>query len=128
MAKATSALRWTTEIAAGEFGIDRKTLIKRIRTVGIEPGKDHKFSTKQICAAVYGDIDGERLSKTRAERELLEMELAKERKEVIPRGRLFGFLENIFIGVKMKIIGSGLSQIEQDQILNDLVGLRDAEL
>jgi phage terminase Nu1 subunit (DNA packaging protein) len=73
------------------------------------------------------DFAFERLGKTKAERELLELELAKERRQLIPRERCFMFIENIFVAVKMKITGSGLSDIEKDQILNDLVGLRSAD-
>jgi phage terminase Nu1 subunit (DNA packaging protein) len=73
------------------------------------------------------DFAFERLGKTKAERELLELELAKERRQLIPRERCFMFIENIFVAVKMKIAGSGLSDIEKDQILNDLVGLRSAD-
>ena len=74
------------------------------------------------------DFAAEKLGKTKAERELLEMELAKERKEVIPRDRVFRFLENVFIAVKMKIMGAGLSDLEKERILNELVALRDADL
>ncbi len=74
------------------------------------------------------DFASEKLGKTRAERELLELELAKERKEVIPRESVFRFLENTFVAVKMKITGSHLSDIEKERILNDLVGLREADL
>lgn len=70
----------------------------------------------------------ERLGKTRAERELLEMELAKERKEVITRGRVFQFLENVVVAVREKILGSSMSDLEKERVLNDLVSLRDADL
>ncbi len=73
------------------------------------------------------DFAAEKLGKTRAERELLEMELAKERKQLIPRERILAFIENVFVAVKMKITGSSLSDIEKERILNDLVGLREAD-
>ena len=74
------------------------------------------------------DLAMERLGKTRAERELLEMELAKERKEVITRGRVFQFLENVVVAVREKILGSSMSDLEKERVLNDLVSLRDADL
>ena len=128
MPATTRAIRLNLEQAAGEFGLDRKTLRKRIRQAGIEPGQDGKFSIRQMCEVVFGDLTTERLRKTRAERELLEIELAKTRNEVIHRERLFEFLQNIFIAVKSKITSSHLSEAEQNAILNDLVSLKDADL
>lgn len=48
-------LRWTTEHAATEFGLDRRTLAKRLRALSIEPGRDRKYGTLDICKAVFGD-------------------------------------------------------------------------
>jgi hypothetical protein len=64
----------------------------------------------------------------RTEGDLLEIELVKARREVIPRERVYQLLENVFVGIKMKILGSSLSDIEQERILNDLVSLKDADL
>jgi len=120
--------RWTIEAAAGDFGIDRKTLKNRIRELGLGPGTDNKFSTQDICKAVFGDYSGERLRKLKAERELLEIELGKQRRELIPVDEVYKLLENIFLAIRSKIIGSHLSQSEQDAILLDLHGLKDADL
>jgi hypothetical protein len=89
-----------------------------------------RFLRDRVTSPDQSDSDfaHEKLGKTKAERELLEMELAKERKEVIPRDRVFSFLENVFVAVKMKITGSSMSEIEKDRVLNDLVSLRDADL
>lgn len=74
------------------------------------------------------DFSKERLGKTKAERELLEMELAKERKQVIAADRVFSFMENVFVAVKMQIMSLPLSDVEKERILNNLVSLRDADL
>ena len=128
MAGRQKPYRWSVNTAAAEFGVDRRWLTKRLRQDSIEPGEDGKFSTQQVASTIYGGIGAEKLGKTRAERELLEIELAKEREELIHRDRLFRFLENVFIAVKMKILGSGLSDIEKERVLNNLVSLRDADL
>lgn len=59
------------------------TLAKRLKTAGIEPGEDGKFSTKQICAAVFGDMDGEKLRETRHRANLLEIDEQERRKELV---------------------------------------------
>jgi hypothetical protein len=55
MPRTLEPLRWTIERAAMEFGLDRKTLSKRIVASSITPGDDGHFSTSEICAAVYSD-------------------------------------------------------------------------
>ena len=124
----TRAIRLNVTQAAGEFGVDTRTLRKRIRQAGVEPGMDGKYSIKQICAAVFGDLAGQRTREVKAKADLLEIELAKERQQVITAPRVYVFLENIFVAVRSKIVGSHLSETEQNQILNDLVSLKDADL
>jgi hypothetical protein len=106
----------------------RDTLTKYLRREGIHPGPDGKFSTQEIVKGVYGDLRSEQVRETRARADRLELELARERKQVIPAPRVLSFLENVFVAVKMKILGSSLSELEQEKILNDLVSLKDADL
>jgi hypothetical protein len=65
MPKKIETIRWTVERASSEFQIDRKTLSKRIRAGDIYPRDDGKFSTEQICAAVFGDYRREQLRELR---------------------------------------------------------------
>ncbi len=76
-------IRWTIEEAATEFNINPRTLSKRCKVGSIEAGKDRKFSTAQICAAVFGDIEGERLRLTRAQADEKELSNAETRKELV---------------------------------------------
>ncbi len=83
MARNRKALRWTMAEASSEFDIHRDTLAKRIKTAGIEPGKDQRWSTVQICSAVFGDIDSEKLRETRHKANLLELEEKEKRRQVV---------------------------------------------
>src|SRR5215469_7384821 len=105
--------RWTIEAAAGDFLIDSRTLRNRIRSLGLEPGKDNKFSTQDICKSVFGDYNGERLRKLRTEAALLEIELGVQEGRLIPSDRVYRVLEDVFVSVKMKILGSSMSEVEQ---------------
>jgi hypothetical protein len=72
-------VRWTVEHAATEFGLDRRTLAKRIREKSIEEGGDGKFSTHAICEAVFGadpriDKDREQAKNFRLKNEELQRE------------------------------------------------------
>lgn len=113
-------VRWTLHQACSEFDIHSSTLAKRIKTTGIEPGEDGKFSTKQICAAVFGDLDGEKLGKIKAERELLEITLAKERRILIVAADALRAWEGVMVSARQIIKGSSLSEIEKTETLKNL--------
>ena len=83
MSRQRKALRWTMSEAASEFDLHAATLAKRIKTAGIEPSKDGKWSTVQICAAVFGDMDSEKLRETRHKANLLEIEEKEKRRMVV---------------------------------------------
>lgn len=73
-------VRWTVEHAATEFGLDRRTLAKRIRTAGIPAWGDGKFSTQDILRALYGDDPGKEKDREQAEHfRLKNQELRHER-------------------------------------------------
>tara|TARA_R110000868_G_C10862841_1_gene761634 strand:+ start:1065 stop:1508 length:444 start_codon:yes stop_codon:yes gene_type:complete len=82
--KKEKAIRWSKWRAAQEFGIDQKTLTGRLTRYGIEEGDDKCFSTKQICDAIYGDIDGEKLRLTKEQADEKALSNAERRRELIP--------------------------------------------
>ena len=125
MAGKQKPIRWTVEKASMEFGVHRRTITQRIREAGIEAGEDGKYSTRDIADTIYGSLGAERLGKTRAERELLEIELGKERRDLIPSRRVYSLLEDVFVSVKMKILGSSMSEVEQDKLLVELSRLKN---
>src|SRR6185369_3485780 len=77
------SIRWTLELAASEFPINRTTLGKRLKQANIKPDKDQRFSTKSICDAVFGNLAGERLRLVREQADRVALENAKERRELI---------------------------------------------
>ena len=86
-------IRWSKWRAASEFGIDQKTLTGRINRYGIEPGRDKCFSTKQICSAIYGDIDGERLRLTKEQADEKALSNAEKRRDLIPAAEFISVAE-----------------------------------
>lgn len=82
--KKAIGIKWNVESAAAEFDINPRTLSKRLKTSGIEPGEDGKFSTKQICAAVFGDMDGAKLREQMAKASMAERADKREAQELVP--------------------------------------------
>lgn len=97
------ALRWTLDNAGSEFGCDSKTLASRMKRAGISPGKDGKFSTREIAAAVFGDIESEKFRETRHRANLLELEEQEKRRESIPTGQVVEAWSAIVIAIKQAI-------------------------
>jgi transposase-like protein len=78
------AVRWSIHAASQEFDIHRETLGKRLLAQSIVAGDDGNFSTADICKAIYGDLEGEKLLKTREERIKIERENATQAKLLVP--------------------------------------------
>lgn len=86
--KKYTAARWNIEKASAEFDINPRTLSARLRQYSIEPGKDGKFSTKQICSARFGDIDNEKLRLTKEQADEKEMSNALQRGELVVKAEV----------------------------------------
>lgn len=67
-------LRWTLEVACAEFDINTRTLSSRLKQEGIDPDKAGHWTTKQIVRAIYNDLEAERIRKTRAEADQVQMQ------------------------------------------------------
>jgi phage terminase Nu1 subunit (DNA packaging protein) len=113
MPKTIATLRWTIERAASEFQVDRKTITKRIRGGDILAGPDGKFSTEQICAAVFGDYRREQLRELREKADKLTLENEVTRKERIPIEDCSDIYQKVFQFV------AGTLKANRDKVLTE---------
>jgi hypothetical protein len=120
MSKRIATIRWTVEKAASEFQIDRKTLSKRIRGGDIRPGTDGKFSTEQICSAVFGDYRREQLREMRGRADKLEIETQTMRRERIPLEIVKQVDDECFQAIAGIIKASGLPIAAVNEIFDQL--------
>ena len=119
-----SAIRWSIEQGSLEYAIDQKTLAGRLRKNGEIPGDDKKYSTAQICGAVFGDLEAEKTRLTRSQADMAEVELAEKRGEVVQVQSAFLTVSNMLFAVRRVITMSGLSPEAQDAIFKELQGLK----
>jgi hypothetical protein len=118
-------IRWNVEQAAGEFGRDRKTVAKLIRTAGIEPGEDGRYSTRDIVAALFGDLRSETTREKKARANLLELEEEKQRGRLLDAEQVYRAYESVFIVLRQKILAStSLLDDEKDEFINECRGLK----
>lgn len=122
-------IEWTIEKASGEFGINPRTLSARLKHLGIEPcygGKVKRFySTKQMAEAVYGDLEAERIRKTRAEADQIEIENEQSKKTLIDFGDFAAVWDARTVELKQIIETSGMAQEKIDLIMSKLADVLD---
>lgn len=125
MSKAFTAIRWTISAAASEFGCDDKTLSSRIRRESIEPGEDGKFSTAQICAALFGDIGQHRLRKMKAEADFAELVAMKKAGTLVYRDDFDNaYKDTIARGVKAISCLKSLTDAQKGEVFSAIRAAR----
>ena len=75
-------MKWSVNKAAQEWSVERRTLSRALEGIGESVGKGATFHTQTICAALFGDLDREKLRIARADAE------AKERENKVASGQL----------------------------------------
>lgn len=118
------SIRWTVERAATEFGCARETLSGRLKRASIVAGADGKFSTKQICAAVHGDLESEKLRNLRDDAEIKEFELGRLKRELIPAVDVHATWAAIFIGLKTIVWNCDAPEADRRRWLGELRDLK----
>ena len=120
--KREAGIRWGIERAAAEFAIDRKTLAKRLVAMGEHgmAGPDTCFSTLQICAAVYGDLQRAKIRRAQADAELSELDLKQKSALVVLTSDVVSAWSKITQAVRLRISETSLSDDEKQVILADL--------
>jgi phage terminase Nu1 subunit (DNA packaging protein) len=119
---------WTLFRAAQEFGLHRDTLKKRLLAVGASPNDAGGFSTQQICAAVYGDYQGEktRLAKEQADKTALDN--AERRRELIRVEDALEIVQRFCYAVRQKFLATKLSDEEKNSVLKEIQRLADCDV
>ena len=97
---------WTVDAASKEFAVAPQTLQKRLRAMPdleVKPGG--RFTTVQICAAIFGDLDGEQLRETRERADKLALANAKTRRDLIEVPVVESAWADIVLAARSKFTG-----------------------
>lgn len=117
------AVRWSLALAGTEFGLSPKTVATRVAAAGILPGEDGLFSTADMHAAICGDLEKEKILNLQKLNRDLDVEHAKKVGELVDREDLVKRLEPICVSMKMRVMGSKLSDEEKDALCKDMAEL-----
>lgn len=112
-------LRWTIAKAASEFNWDAETLSKALKRASIE-GSNGTFSTAEIVKACFGDLDGEKLRKLTLEADLLSVELARERGQVLVTDDVRRVWSGVIVALRQVVKASGLSDAEKNECMRQI--------
>lgn len=114
------AVRWSVGQAAYEFGLDHRTLTKRLTRSSIEPGDDGRYSTQQITSVVWGDRESEELRKITEDADHMALKNRKERGDLVDIKVVFAHFEGVFVALRQHILSCKIPREDQDAMLRDL--------
>lgn len=120
MPRTIKPLRWTLERAAAEFGIDRKTLAKRVTVKGIQPGDDGKFSTKEIASAVFSDGQAAKVSLALSQKENFDLRNKKLSGALVDPKQCQELWDSAMIALRQKISDAPIPEALKTELVKDL--------
>lgn len=91
-----------------------------MRSTSVLPGKDGKYSTHDIHSVICGDIEAEKLRKTREEADKIAMENERTRGKLVEVEAVYRFYESVFVSLRARILSSELTDESKDELLKDL--------
>jgi hypothetical protein len=97
-------LNWTVHSAAPEWGIDRKTLRRRLVDAGHDLVKRKEFTTREISEAIYGDERLEKIKGQRLENELSEIEIGEKRGLLMSQSDAMAVINSWGVPIRQKLI------------------------
>lgn len=112
--------RWTLVSASREFGSHREQMERARRANHIEPGEDNRFSTKQICAMVFGDKQLADARRAEADAESAIRRNLREDLELLPTQAAGAATDPVLIVLRQQICSSSLSEAEKDDMLEGI--------
>jgi transposase-like protein len=125
-------MQWSIDAAATEFGIDRRTLRKRLQQAGVSTGRGITYSTAQILDAMRTATDGEQLDGEAAMARLNEekadevaMRNASARMELIHAEDLFRRFGPLMTDLVATIEASPLSDQAKDDMRGKIAAIFD---
>jgi hypothetical protein len=115
-----NSIRWSLTLAAAEFSIDRRSLQRCIAVAGLEPGNDGKFSTQQICTAVFGSLESEKTRLTKAQADCAEIKRETLLKRFFPRDAVERLWNGTLILLRNKVADAEIPEALKLELLKDL--------
>ena len=101
-------MKWTIQKAAIEFGVDSKTIRSGLarNDVEVKKGRGSSYTTRQITAAIFGDLKGERIRETRARADLLELKRKERAAVLVPMDLARKVVSDVLVPIRTELLAS----------------------
>lgn len=120
-------IRWTIDIASKEFGVARQTLSKRIIASGIIPGLDDKFSTLDICHAVFSNLEVEKTGLTIEQKELTRIRKLQAAKKLCVLETVTNVWHSALVEMRQKISNWPIADALKQELIRELQDINTDE-
>lgn len=117
--------KWTLADAEAEFPIERHTLANRLGKANEEPDSEGLYTTKQICAVVYGDEAQAKQRKAVAEADIAEMDRDERAGLLLPADVVEGVWQDAISLMRDVVNGLEITDAAKRRLLG---ALRDIPL
>ena len=117
----TKNIRWTIEAAAKEFGRSRTTVTARLADAGTKPDGEGKFTTQQICAALFGSAHSARIREGNARAELAEARTAILHRRWLPADSVETAWRGIVTIIRQRLLEVPLVVAGSDAALSERI-------
>jgi hypothetical protein len=115
----TKLLQWDQLMICREFGMDSRTVAKRLAAVDL--GEKSRWNTGEVCKAMFGNMAGERLRLVKEQADKLALENETRRETLVPVADLVQRLGKYLSAARARIDGDPkLDRDEKDKIITDL--------
>ena len=114
-------------------GVDRHALAARVEAMRMEPvGRSRNrtpvYSIRDLVRGVLGgDLEAERLRKTREEADKLALQNARSRGELVDASSVVRLGQQVMAAVRNRILSMPLTDDEKDGCLRELLSLADMD-
>lgn len=120
-------MKWDRVLIGRELGMDSRTVGKRLADADLDEKKH--FSTKEVFAAMQGDLSAERIRETRERADKLALENAEKRRELVNVHELAPKLAKFLSATRQSILATThIEDDDKDKLLRDLNGMLEIAL
>jgi hypothetical protein len=113
-------IRWTVNQAASEFQVGTKKLSSQLKSKGIEPGADGKFSTAAVVEALFDSERKERLRSLKEQGDHRALQNQETRRELVEVEALAHRMERPLYAMRTVVLASGLDERDRLDLLDNL--------
>lgn len=125
--KKEGPMTWTLSKAGVEFGFDPKTVGARLTDAGQKPDNNGRFTTRQICAALYGDERAEKQKLLAEQIKHAALKNAKQEGSLIALESACFVAQRAAFAVKQRILSLSLPDDEKRGLLAEIAALAETD-